>query len=232
MKRALVFLFLLGSLHLKAEAKKELRDLFLNLPDSVFTQFNSFGMQDSFPRSERMRILSKYDSASGKAETVTEVRFSIRYIDDSLGRILLDNFSDQTITLQILEQSKKEIFFSVCASECDFVQCKQVWKFYLKKKKSISEVKDVLPTHFPMRLFFDPAYLQEMGVDPELDIHGINMYYGDENLEITAYLNTDYFDKELFGEEHPMVKLNPDKLIRSEIKLKRNGKQFEMLLQK
>ena len=230
MKRVLIFLFLLGSLHLKADAKGDLRNLFLSLPDSIFTQFKSLGMQDSFPLSERLRILNKYDSASDKAEIVNEVRFSIRYCNDSLQRIMLDNFSDQTITIQILEKSKKGIFFSVCSSECDFVRCIQEWKFYLKKKKTISEVKDVLPLHFPMRLFFDTAYLKEMGIDPELDIQGITMYFEDESNQLVAYLNFDYFDKELFGEEHPMVKLNPEKLIRSSIKLKRNGKKFDTVL--
>lgn len=226
MKRVLIFLFLLGSFHLKADAKSDLRNLFLTLPDSIFTQFKSLGMQDSFPRSERLRILNKYDSASDKAEIVNEVRFSIRYCNDSLQRIILDNFSDQTITIQILDNSKKEIFFSVCASECDFVMCKLNWKFYLKKKKSISEVKDVLPVHFPMRLFFNLAYLKEMGIDPELDINGINMYYDEGSRNLAAYLNTEYFDKELFGEEHPMVKLDPEKLIRQQVKLKRKGKTF------
>lgn len=224
---ACFFLFITNG---HAKPAVSVRDLFLSLPDSVFTRYSCFHEVDSFPVSERKRILNLYDSAVHEFNSENIPRLIIVEYSDSLERMVLDNFADTRITLQLIENGKKGIFFSISSSSCDFVTCDQDWDFYLQKKKKISTVKDVLPVYYPMSLFFDTTYLRQMGVDPALNIHGTQIYFEEKSLDITLSINTDFFDKELFGEDHPMVKLDPGKMIRNEIHLRRKGFVYEMRL--
>lgn len=228
MKRALILLFLLGSLHLQAAPASSVRELFLSLPDSVFTGFSCFQDSDSFSPAVRKRMLTTYDSAITEFKSDCGMHFLIRQVSDSLGRIVFDNFGDCLITIQLIETGKKEIFFCIAASSCDFVACRQSWNFYLQKKNKISIVKDVLPVSYPMQLFFDTTYLAETGIDPGLDIRGTELSFDENSRDIIVHINSDYFDQELFGEEHPMVKLDPGKMICTEIRLQRNGYKYQM----
>ncbi|HEU4719437.1 MAG TPA: hypothetical protein VFU15_16445 [Bacteroidia bacterium] len=188
-----------------------LRDLFLSLPDSVFIKDNRcFHQKDSFPVVERKQLLAGFDS--GNVENKGDgPRFPMFGLSDSSG-ILEFGTGDETTVLSILSRDKKETFFLVASSDCDFIACFQSFHFYSLKKKKISEVNNVLPALYPAKLFFDTAYLAQQKFDPDQGLDGIEIVFtGDPHL-LVASLNTDFFDPELFGYENAMTQLDASKI--------------------
>lgn len=227
MKRILVFLLLVFSTVPAVAGKiRSIREIFLSLPDNVFTRHGQcFHENDSFPVAERKTLLNRYDSSLNSFTSESGIRFWISEYSDSLQRLCFTN-GDAAVTLSVIRQNGKEVFFCVLSRECDFVKCDDRWDFFTLKKGKLIEIHNVLPESFSAKLFFDTAYLAQMKFDPGMSLDGIEINFTDDPSVLSVTVNYDYFDPELFGEESPMTKLDPEKMKRTELLLKLKGKEF------
>ena len=201
-----------------------LSELFLALPDSVFTKTYCFQTDgDSFTVKERKTML---DSMGLGMSPESGQRFMITQLAESIGVLAFTDAAEHYVTLHLF--TGKEQYFCIETKSCDFVMCRQRMQFYTFKGKKLREYKNVLPESYAMRLFFDTTYLAEKGVDPELPIEGVEYFFRDNGQEIYLVINSEFFDAELMGEEHPMTKLDAGRMTRTEIALRRQGFRFVM----
>lgn len=229
MKRILFFL-LLAFCTVPAVAGKtvSIREIFLSLPDSVFTRAGRcFHENDSFPAAERKRLLCRYDSSLNSFTSDSGIRFWISEYSDSLQRLCFTS-GEASVTLSVIRENGKGVFFCVLSRECDFVMCDDRWGFFTLRKGKLVEVSHVLPESFSAELFFDTAYLVQMKFDPGMPLDGIEINFTDNPSVFSVTVNYDFFDPELFGEDSPMTKLDPEKMKRTELLLKLKGKKFVM----
>jgi hypothetical protein len=227
----LLFILSLTLIRAFSATPKNIRELFLSLPDSIFMKDNRAFDQDkdSFPLLERKRLIEIYDSApNGFDEKIP--RFYIRFLSDSLQEISFEDRADQAITLKILETKGKECFFSLSNYHGDEVMSFGRWFFYSLKGKKITEVKNVLPESYPLELFFDSTYLSEHHFDFVFSENDMLIYYDLENSGVlTGLLQTEILDPELMGEEDPKTKLDPEKIRTTVIHFKLVRRKFIIL---
>lgn len=224
MLKRIFLLVALGFSFVLPAKQLSLSELFLTLPDSVFTKTFCFDMdKDSFPVKERKELL---DSMGQGMSSENGRRFMIIQLIDSIGVLAFTDAADRYVILHLF--AGKEQFFCVETKSCDFVMCSQRMRFYTWNGKKLREYKDVLPVDFPMRLFFDTTYLAQNGVDPELPIDGTEYFFRENGQEIYVTINSEFFDAELMGDEHPMVKLDAGRMIHTEVVLRIKGHRFQI----
>jgi len=205
---------------------KNIRELFLSLPDSLFMKENRcFNPQnDSFPISERKRMLEISDSAID--DFVDEPRFLINSISDSLGQLTVTSVIQEATTLRILELDKGECFFSISNYHGDIDLSYGTWFFYTIKDGKIKEVSDVLPESYGLDLFFDATYLAQNHFDFSLSPSDLLILYDPFSGVLTGSLQTEIFDPELMGADDPKTKLDPKKIIKTQITFKLKKRKF------
>jgi hypothetical protein len=222
-RTGVIFIFSLVTGLLHADSENPVKKYFLSLPDSIFTvHYLLFDQADSFPKSERERMFAVWD----ENKEIDSNRFYIMGVNDSLREISLGN-GEYRLTMRVVLSTKKSAFLGFCSELCDFVACRQTWKFYTVKREKITEELGALPACFEMELFFDTAYLaQYLPVKAWPCMQGIEIRFTKDPDILIVTVNGEYFSEELMGDEHPMVKLDAARMKRSELKLKRKGRKF------
>ncbi len=208
-----------------AQRTHSVKDIFYLLPDTVFTNIHqlNFAKKDSFPMTERDKMIENFD-AKRKKFTPNDPRFHVLLLNEKNNLLSASN-GDLNFDVKLWTISPTESLIAVDGYYKEDMYS-QTLKFYTYKGGKISPVK-VFPEQFPLKLFFEPSYIEKQGVDQNLPVPDIFVVFsktGGEELQ--ARIQKESFDEELIGSKAPLAKLSYIRAKRPDVILNLQGGKF------
>lgn len=200
------------SLTANSQHSHSVQDIFLLLPDSIFTNIHqlNFAEVDSFPIMERNQMLADYE-AGKHSYTSKDPRFHVVGINEK-NRLLNCSNTELNLNVKVWTISDNEILIAVDGNYKDFDMSFQSIKFYSYTGGKLTPVK-AMPDVFPASQFFDAGYLERKKMNPSYPVPDLIIEFSKTNDDLKVKVQPEVFDPEIVGVKgHPLTHLDENAL--------------------
>jgi hypothetical protein len=194
----------------QTDANAGIMDIFLSLPDTVFTHAPHvpFLKNDSFPVAERKLLAG--DSVPGYPHREPQV-FDLLSLNQPLRLLTMSN-GPYTLSLKCWELGQGKWLVGIATQAEDFVKPPSSIQFFLWDGKRVGEYPNSLPGKLLLSTFFPAAELKKNGIGMKETVPELNFRFSDSLDAVEVRPDPFYFDPNYQEPGDPLVHLDWSKM--------------------